>query len=127
MARRELGQIFFFLMAVAWGHLIFYLSSLPDLSSGLPTLYDWIFRKLAHITVFAVLTYLLARSLDKKNDRYLLFVIVVAIFYAWLDEIHQTAVAHRQGSPLDIIIDSGGVFWGAWLYQEDALSGWFKK
>ncbi len=122
ISKRELQQIFFFLLAVLWGYLIFYLSSRPDLNSGLPTLYDWILRKLAHITVFAVLTYLIARSLDKKSERYLLLAIIVSIFYALIDEIHQTAVAHRQGSPIDIFIDASGVGLGLWAYQEDWLA-----
>jgi len=110
-------QFFFLLLAALWGYLIFYLSSIPSLSSGLPGMYDFILRKLAHVAVFMVLTYFVASSLSKQNRIYLLFVIVIAVTYAFVDELHQMEVTNRHGSPVDIIIDSFGVYLGVRIYQ----------
>ena len=107
--------------------LIFYLSSTPNLSSGLPSTYDLILRKTAHVVVFMVLTYLIASSFDSHNRRYLLFVIVVAVVYAFIDELHQVFVVTRSGNPTDIIIDSVGVYFGIWLYKHQPPNKLFKK
>jgi len=110
-------QLFFLLLAALWGCLIFYLSSIPDLSSGLPSMYDFILRKMAHVSVFMILTYFLAGSLSKNSRPYLFFVIIVAVIYAFIDELHQADVITRHGSPVDIVIDSIGVYLGIRIYQ----------
>ena len=117
MNKKQSNQLLFLLATALWGYLIFYLSSTPDLSSGLPTIYDFVLRKFAHAFVFLVLTYLLASSLDSQKRRCLLFVAIITIFYALVDEAHQTSVANRNGSSLDILVDSIGVCVGIWLYQ----------
>ena len=127
MHKRQKQQIIFFVLAILWGLLIFYLSSTPDLSSGLPSMYDLILRKGAHVVVFMILTYLIASSFDSCNRCYLLFVIIVAIAYAFIDELHQVFVVSRSGSPMDIVIDSVGVYFGVWLYKHQPPSKLFKK
>ena len=67
--------------------------------------------------VFMVLTYLIASSMDSKQRHYLLFVIVAAIVYAFVDELHQSYVQGRVGSGKDILVDSVGVYIGVWLYK----------
>lgn len=115
--RRQFVQLAFLLTAALWGWFIFYLSSIPDLSSGLPSTYDFVLRKGAHMFVFLVLTYLIASSFDRKERYYLLFVIVAGVAYAMIDELHQTFVVNRYGSPKDIMIDSIGVYFGIWFYK----------
>lgn len=117
LSKKYKQQIIFLLLAALWGYLIFYLSDIPDLATNLPPKYDFILRKLAHSFVFLVLTYLVAASLDRSERHYLLFVIVAAITYALIDEIHQTFVSGRVGSGRDILIDSIGVYFGVWLYK----------
>ncbi len=110
-------QRFLYLLASAlWGVFIFYLSSIPDLASGLPSLQDFILRKLAHIFVFALLVYLLAKSLNSTQRHYLLFVIIAGITYALIDEIHQLGVVGRAGQATDILIDTFGVFIGVAIF-----------
>ncbi len=109
-------RFLYLLAATVWGALIFYLSSIPDLASGLPGLQDLILRKLAHIFVFATLVYLLAKSLDSTQRHYLLFVIIVGISYALIDEIHQLGVVGRMGQATDILIDALGVFIGIFVF-----------
>ena len=117
LSNKQKKQILFLVLAALWGYFIFYLSDTPDLSSGLSYKYDFILRKLAHIFVFLVLTYLVAASLDSRARNYLLFVIVAAIVYALVDELHQSYVAGRVGSGRDILVDSIGVYFGIWLYR----------
>jgi VanZ family protein len=90
------------LPVVAWAALIFGLSSIPALSTGLGT-WDTILRKLAHTAEFAVLAALLWRAL--RNE---VAALVVAVAYAATDELHQTFVRGRHGSPVDVAIDGVG-------------------
>lgn len=94
-----------------WAGFIFFLSSQPELQSGLPSQWDFILRKLAHITEYAILTWLLLRALrqhalNKKTA--LVLAACLAILYAVSDEYHQTFVFGRQGVWRDVLIDGLG-------------------
>ena len=80
------------LPVVAWAGLIFALSSIPDLGTGLGT-WDLVLRKLAHAAEFAVLGFLLLRALGRESAA-----LAVGIAYAASDELHQHFVPGRQGS-----------------------------
>ena len=100
------------LPAVLWAAVIFALSSIPGLTSGLD-FWDLLLRKAAHVTEFAILGALLARALGRS-----LPAIVVGVAYAVLDEIHQSFVPDRAGVPLDVVIDTVGVVLGVVLYAQ---------
>jgi len=91
------------LPVVAWAGLIFTLSSIPDLGTGLGD-WDLLLRKLAHAAEFAVLGVLFLRAVERPALAFLL-----ASAYAVSDEIHQIFVPGRLGSPLDVLIDVAGV------------------
>jgi VanZ family protein len=97
------------LPVVAWAGLIFTLSSIPDLGTGLGG-WDLVLRKLAHAAEYAVLGLLLQRALDHAWAPFLL-----GVAYAITDEIHQAFVPGRLGSPLDVAIDAAGVAVGVAL------------
>lgn len=109
-------RLLYLLTTILWAVFIFYLSSIPDLKSSLPSSQDFILRKMAHIFVFFMFAYLLAHSLDSTQRPYLLFVIFAAILYAFIDELHQMNVDGRFGSEADILIDSFGVFLAVFVY-----------
>ncbi len=94
---------------IAWAALIFGLSSVPDLSSGLGG-WDFVLRKLAHAAEYAILGALLVRALRRWS-----WALALGVAYAVSDEIHQSFVPGRQGSPLDVLIDSVGVIAGVVL------------
>jgi VanZ family protein len=92
------------LPVVLWAGLIFALSSVPSLDTGLS--WDYPLRKLAHAGEFAVLGALLARAVPELAALWL------GIAYAVVDELHQTFVPGRAGTLLDVGIDSVGVLLG---------------
>jgi hypothetical protein len=85
--------------------LIFALSATPDLSSGLGA-WDFALRKLAHVTIFGVLWLTLARATQWRRP---VLAVVIAILYAASDEVHQTFVEGRHGTPVDVAIDAVGI------------------
>ncbi len=97
------------LPVVAWAGVIFGLSAIPSLSSGLGV-WDTILRKGAHLTEYAILAVLLRRALSSE-----LAALVVAIVYAGTDELHQAFVRGRHGSPVDVAIDGIGAAAGLLL------------
>lgn len=99
------------LPVVAWAAVIFGLSSVPDLGTGLGG-WDLVVRKLAHVTEYAILGALLVRALGRPWAAFL-----AGITYAVSDEIHQSFVPGRLGSPVDVAIDAAGVAVGVvfWL------------
>jgi len=111
-------RIFYLIATIIWAGFIFYLSSIPDLASGLPSWQDLVLRKLAHIAVFFIFAYLLAKTLNSVKRPALLFVIMAGVAYALFDEWHQSFVPGRMGVPQDILIDTIGVFLGVWGYQK---------
>jgi VanZ family protein len=88
---------------ILWAGVIFALSSISGLNSGLGT-WDEVLRKCAHVTEYAILGLLLMRALGQE-----LAALVIGIAYAASDEIHQHFVAGRHGSPVDVAIDAFGV------------------
>jgi VanZ family protein len=91
---------------VVWAGLIFGLSSIPSLSTGLGT-WDLVLRKLAHATEYAVFGFLLLRALGRE-----LPAVFAGVAYAATDELHQHFVPGRHASPYDVVIDACGVLLG---------------
>jgi VanZ family protein len=96
---------------VAWAALIFALSSVPDLGTGLGT-WDLVLRKIAHAAEFALLGLLLARATSRPA-----VALALGALYAVSDEVHQSFVPGRVGSPLDVLLDTAGVAVGVACWQ----------
>ena len=96
---------------LVWAAVIFAISSIPHLSTGLGT-WDTILRKGAHITEYAVLGGLLYRALNREA-----LALAAGIAYAATDELHQHFIRGRHASPVDVAIDAVGVGVGmlVWL------------
>ena len=94
-----------------WAGVIFWLSSIPHLRSGLPQ--DMILRKIAHVTEYFILAALIHLALIAffrwKKSRVFLAVTVFCFLFASSDEAHQLFVDGRYGSFRDILIDSLGI------------------
>jgi hypothetical protein len=105
------------LPVVAWAALIFTLSSIPDLGTGLGG-WDLALRKAAHVAEYGVLGALLFRALSLAGQpfhatRTVAWAWLVGAAYAASDELHQHFVPGRQASALDLVFDAAGVAVGA--------------
>lgn len=112
----------YWLPPLLWAALIFVLSSIPSLESGLPKPWDFALRKIGHVIEYAILTVLLARALRAHGAplrRALVWSALLAVVYAAGDEYHQTFVAGREGALRDVLIDGVGVLavMGFWTGQ----------
>ncbi len=75
---------------LAWAGVIFVLSSIPDLGTGLGG-WDLGLRKIAHAAEYAVLGFLLLRAVGRAE-----LALALGIAYAVSDEIHQHFVSGRR-------------------------------
>jgi VanZ family protein len=98
------------LPVVAWAAVIFAISSIPSLGTGLGV-WDLVLRKLAHVTEYAVLGFLLARVVSAAPA------FALGVLYAVTDELHQSFVSGRHGAPRDVVIDSFGVAIGVLVHR----------
>jgi VanZ family protein len=88
--------------------LIWFLSSQPDLSTGLGLL-DLVGRKIVHAVSFGLLCFLWWRALrERAGVAALPVAFALALGYAAVDEYHQSFVDGRIGSPVDVVIDGLG-------------------
>ncbi len=72
---------------------------------------DFIVRKLAHATLYAVLGVLVFQGLSGYSGglRYrILLALILCVLYAMSDECHQIFVAGRSGEMRDVMIDASG-------------------
>ena len=101
---------------------IFFLSHQPSLDSGLGWI-DLAGRKLIHFAEYALLCFLWWRPLARLTSpsRAALFAFLIASGYAATDELHQSFVDGRHGTPVDWAIDSAGAAAAA-IYLRKARS-----
>lgn len=82
-----------------WAIVIFYLSSLPSLISVERNILDFILKKGAHVTEYAIFFFLLKRALNSYPKAFL-----IGLFYAFTDETHQLFVPGRTGMIRDVLL-----------------------
>jgi VanZ family protein len=89
--------------------LIYLFSAQPSLDSGLGWI-DTVGRKLIHFGEYALLCFLWWRLLRTAmpDKRAALLAFIVSSLYAATDELHQSFVDGRHGTPVDWAIDSAG-------------------
>ena len=100
-----------------WAGVIFAVSSIPSLNSGLGT-WDYVLRKCAHMTEYGILAVLLVRAIGSYA-----WAFALAVAYGGTDEFHQTFVRGRHGSPVDVGIDAVGALIGLTLWRSK-LRAW---
>jgi VanZ family protein len=84
---------------------IFFFSAQPDLGTGLGV-WDTILRKAAHMAEYGLLWFLWHRALDTQNP---VPAALITLAYAATDELHQSFVEGRHGTPVDVLIDAAGI------------------
>ena len=99
------------LPVVVWAAVIFTLSSIPSLGTGLGV-WDTVLRKAGHMTEFAILGALLVRALGRELPAF-----AAGVAYAVTDEIHQHFVECRHASGIYVALDSVGVAVGILIFR----------
>lgn len=102
-----------YLPPIVWATVIFLLSSQAMLPSFETSTYDFIFKKMAHITVYAVLYLLLHRAHRLTHPTATthaawLIPFLLTLVYAVTDEYHQSLVPGRTATLRDIGYDTLG-------------------
>lgn len=89
--------------------IIYLISAQPSLDSGLGFA-DLVGRKVLHVLEYALLCFLWWRALQTRMSagRAALVAFLLSSAYAATDELHQTLVEGRVGSPVDWALDSAG-------------------
>ena len=92
--------------------VLFYFSSLPS-TAHYPA-WEVLLRKLGHASGYALLVFTwwrTFRGLLPSSHRFVVVLAAVAasLAYAVTDELHQTLVTGRHGTPIDVLIDSLGI------------------
>ena len=84
---------------------IFFFSAQPDLGTGLGV-WDLVLRKLAHMAEYGLLWFLWHRALGWRSPA---VAVAITLAYAAGDELHQSFVEGRHGTPVDVLVDAAGV------------------
>jgi len=74
-------------------------------------------RKLAHITEYLILGFLMFNLLNQYSVTKIYYAIGLSILYSCTDEFHQLFISGRSGSIRDVLIDSIGILIGTYLYK----------
>lgn len=101
------------LWVILWLAVIYWFSDQPYLKSELKPLWDLILRKIAHMAEYFVLTYLIFKAINNYKLKFkvvLIISLILILIAAVLDEFHQSLVAGRSASVIDVVIDGlGGI------------------
>lgn len=95
---------------------IFWLSSLSSLPGLQLSIYDFFFKKIAHMIAYATLYLLTRRAIlhsypeIKSHDwRVWLLPLLICLFYAASDELHQSLIPNRTATARDVVYDFLGM------------------
>ena len=99
----------YLLLPLAWSAVIFFLSAQPSLPGSKVFVADFIIKKTAHLSEFAILFwcwwYFGYRTAGKKVAHYWWLILLVCLIYALLDEYHQSFVPGRTATWRDVGFD----------------------
>jgi VanZ family protein len=98
---------------ILWATLIFFLSSRSDLPHLPQTTSEFVFKKTAHLCVYAILYFLTWRALHLTTHRHThpkiyALALLLVVLYAISDEYHQTFTSGRTPTVRDVGFDTLG-------------------
>jgi VanZ family protein len=75
-------------------------------------------QNLLHIPLFALLSYLWARTFNNRSHRNILFpAVLLAILFGFFDELHQMVIPGRYAGLLDILLNTTGALIGVFIFR----------
>ena len=81
-------------------------------------IFTLIIRKCAHMLEYAVLCMLTANALKNSGDKkWEIPSVIITLFYAFTDEIHQMLVPGRAGKTYDVAVDFAGIVIGLIMFK----------
>ncbi|HMN19172.1 MAG TPA: VanZ family protein [Candidatus Moranbacteria bacterium] len=105
-------------LALSWAVVIFLLSAMPGNPQHVPSMNYFMLRKGAHILEYAALSFFLVRALFFSNFRFAeLWGVLLALLFAFSDELHQRYVPFREGKIPDVLFDVGGIGLGIFFFS----------
>jgi VanZ family protein len=119
---KKLNNYFWaYLPSVLWAAVIFFFSNQETLPGFEVSILDFLFKKSAHMFVYAVLYFLIFRAYQKSspemfNKNKYLIPILICFLYSMTDEIHQSFVPGRYSTIRDMGYDMLGLS-SVLLYQ----------
>lgn len=87
-----------------WAGIIFFLSSLTNPKASQFFIWDFVIKKIAHMSEYAILFLIILRA-TKKNW---VLSLVLTVLYSISDEIHQGFIPGRTPAIYDIGLDTSG-------------------
>lgn len=87
-----------------------------DYNEGLLSNITFIVRKIAHLTLYLVLGYLVI-NVSTKSRKGLILSFLICLLYACSDEFHQLFISGRSGEIRDVFIDTVGSYLGILFYK----------
>lgn len=97
-----------YLPVILWAAIIYFFSAQSSLPGFDVALYDYVFKKLSHMSVYAVLYFLVYRAINLDRPKATAnwwLPLLFTFLYASVDELHQVFTPDRHPSPLDVGFD----------------------
>lgn len=110
-----------YIFPTLWAGVIFFLSNQEVLPGFAVSIYDFLFKKSAHMFVYAVLYLLLFKAYQKTHQgkitkKYYFVPVIISLIYSLTDELHQSFIPGRHPTFRDAGYDMLGVL-TVLLYQ----------
>jgi VanZ family protein len=90
------------LPVIIWALIIWFLSSQPIIGGASVSVPDYIFKKSAHITEYAILVFLISRAFTGHGRVHQ--AVYLSLIYAFVDEMHQLFTPGRTGTIKDVLV-----------------------
>ncbi len=106
-----LSKLFSWLAVIVWAAIIFLFSGQQSLGTNWG-IWDFLLRKAAHMSEFAILFVLVWRAVRMHgmvSGTAMALGVVIALAYAVTDELHQSFVPGRTASFKDVAFDLAGI------------------
>lgn len=122
------------LPVVFWCGVIFTLSSIPSFPRVGFIWWDFVLKKTAHVSEYAILFFLIYRARSDNftlniSKRQVNLIALLCFFYAISDEYHQSFVLGRTSTIRDVGFDSVGIFLSSITIKKkkQKLKEWLKN